>query len=74
MRKGGKPDHIHLKVGTDAPRIHRAVLPFINIIFHWQITKVLGKWEVRGHRLQNCNFQAELSRELKKKEDVMSAS
>lgn len=48
MRKGRKPDHIHSKVCTDAPRIHRDVLPFVSILFHWQITKgwESGRWEI----------------------------
>lgn len=67
MRKGRKPDHIHLKVCTDGPGIHREVLPLVSILFHWQITKGWEKWEMRDHDLWNCYFRAELSRELKLK-------
>lgn len=67
MRKGRKPDHIHLKVCTDGPGIHREVLPFVSIRFHWQITKGWEKWEMRDHDLWNCYFRAKLSRELKLK-------
>lgn len=67
MRKGRKPDHIHLKVCTDGPGIHREVLLLVSILFHWQITKGWEKWEMRDHDLWNCYFRAELSRELKLK-------